>query len=356
MSATLIDSPAQAVVKAHLDQLGQPSAIHLSDAEQAALREQIAAELVARNAVLVAHYYTDPAIQALAEATGGCVSDSLEMARFGRDHPASTLVVAGVKFMGETAKILSPEKTILMPTLEATCSLDLGCPADEFAAFCDQHPDHVVVVYANTSAAVKARADWVVTSSCAVDIIEHLDSEGQKIIWAPDQHLGRYIQRKTGADMLLWNGSCIVHEEFRARGLERMKTLYPDAAILVHPESPESVIALADAVGSTSQLIKAAQTLPHPRMIVATDKGIFYKMQQAAPDKILVEAPTAGEGATCRSCAHCPWMAMNSLENLLHVLRHGDQEIHVDPALIPRARLPLDRMLAFTAGQRKARD
>ncbi len=356
MSATLIDSPAQAVVKAHLDQLGQPSAIHLSDAEQAALREQIAAELVARNAVLVAHYYTDPAIQALAEATGGCVSDSLEMARFGRDHPASTLVVAGVKFMGETAKILSPEKTILMPTLEATCSLDLGCPADEFAAFCDQHPDHVVVVYANTSAAVKARADWVVTSSCAVDIIEHLDSEGQKIIWAPDQHLGRYIQRKTGADMLLWNGSCIVHEEFRARGLERMKTLYPDAAILVHPESPESVIALADAVGSTSQLIKAAQTLPHPRMIVATDKGIFYKMQQAAPDKILIEAPTAGEGATCRSCAHCPWMAMNSLENLLHVLRHGDQEIHVDPALIPRARLPLDRMLAFTAGQRKARD
>lgn len=356
MSATLIDSPAQAVVKAHLDQLGQPSAIHLSDAEQAALREQIAAELVARNAVLVAHYYTDPAIQALAEATGGCVSDSLEMARFGRDHPASTLVVAGVKFMGETAKILSPEKTILMPTLEATCSLDLGCPADEFAAFCDQHPDHVVVVYANTSAAVKARADWVVTSSCAVDIIEHLDSEGQKIIWAPDQHLGRYIQRKTGADMLLWNGSCIVHEEFRARGLERMKALYPDAAILVHPESPESVIALADAVGSTSQLIKAAQTLPHPRMIVATDKGIFYKMQQAAPDKILIEAPTAGEGATCRSCAHCPWMAMNSLENLLHVLRHGDQEIHVDPALIPRARLPLDRMLAFTAGQRKARD
>lgn len=356
MSATLIDSPAQAVVKAHLDQLGQPSAIHLSDAEQAALREQIAVELVARNAVLVAHYYTDPAIQALAEATGGCVSDSLEMARFGRDHPASTLVVAGVKFMGETAKILSPEKTILMPTLEATCSLDLGCPADEFAAFCDQHPDHVVVVYANTSAAVKARADWVVTSSCAVDIIEHLDSEGQKIIWAPDQHLGRYIQRKTGADMLLWNGSCIVHEEFRARGLERMKALYPDAAILVHPESPESVIALADAVGSTSQLIKAAQTLPHPRMIVATDKGIFYKMQQAAPDKILVEAPTAGEGATCRSCAHCPWMAMNSLENLLHVLHHGDQEIHVDPALIPRARLPLDRMLAFTAGQRKARD
>lgn len=356
MTVTLIDSPAQAVVKAHLDRLGQPQDIPMTEADQARLRDEIAAELKARDAVLVAHYYTDPAIQALAEATGGCVSDSLEMARFGRDHPASTLMVAGVKFMGETAKILSPEKTILMPTLEATCSLDLGCPADEFAAFCDQHPDHVAVVYANTSAAVKARADWVVTSSCAVDIIEHLDSEGKAIIWAPDQHLGRYIQRKTGADMLLWNGSCIVHEEFRARGLEQMKAVYPDAAILVHPESPESVIALADAVGSTSQLIKAAQTLPHPRMIVATDKGIFYKMQQAAPDKILIEAPTAGEGATCRSCAHCPWMAMNSLENLLHVLKTGDQEIMVAPDLIPRARLPLDRMLAFTAGQRKARD
>ncbi|MGM7313219.1 quinolinate synthase, partial [Acinetobacter baumannii] len=167
------------------------------------------AELKKRDAVLVAHYYCDPDVQELAEKTGGCVSDSLEMARFGRDHAASTLVVAGVKFMGETAKILSPEKTILMPTLEATCSLDLGCPVDEFTAFCDQHPDHTVVVYANTSAAVKARADWVVTSSCAVEIVEHLDSLGEKIIWAPDQHLGRYIQKKTGADMLLWDGACI---------------------------------------------------------------------------------------------------------------------------------------------------
>lgn len=182
-----------------------------------------------------------------------------------------------------------------MPTLEATCSLDLGCPVDEFTAFCDQHPDHTVVVYANTSAAVKARADWVVTSSCAVEIVEHLDSLGEKIIWAPDQHLGRYIQKKTGADMLLWDGACIVHEEFRARGIANMKALYPDAAVLVHPESPESVVEIADAVGSTSQLIKAAQTLPNERLIVATDRGIFYKMQQAVPDKILVEAPTAGE-------------------------------------------------------------
>lgn len=345
----LIDNDAKAVVQEHLDRLGQVPELRLTDVEKQDLYDEIAIELKARNAVIVAHYYCEPEIQALAEATGGCVSDSLEMARFGRDHPATTLMVAGVKFMGETAKILSPEKTILMPTLEATCSLDIGCPVEEFSAFCDKHPDRTVVVYANTSAAVKARADWVVTSSCAVEIIEHLDSLGEKIIWAPDQHLGRYIQKKTGADMLLWDGACIVHEEFRARGITQMKALYPDAAVLVHPESPESVVAIADAVGSTSQLIKAAQTLPQKYMIVATDRGIFYKMQQAAPDKILIEAPTAGEGATCRSCAHCPWMAMNGLDNLLHVLKTGDQEIFVDPALAQLAKLPLDRMLNFNA-------
>ncbi len=351
--ATLIASDAKNMVQAHLDRLGEPKDNRLSEEAKQQKFAQIEAELKKRDAVLVAHYYCDPDVQELAEKTGGCVSDSLEMARFGRDHAASTLVVAGVKFMGETAKILSPEKTILMPTLEATCSLDLGCPVDEFTAFCDQHPDHTVVVYANTSAAVKARADWVVTSSCAVEIVEHLDSLGEKIIWAPDQHLGRYIQKKTGADMLLWDGACIVHEEFRARGIANMKALYPDAAVLVHPESPESVVEIADAVGSTSQLIKAAQTLPNERLIVATDRGIFYKMQQAVPDKILVEAPTAGEGATCRSCAHCPWMAMNELDGILEVLQKGDQEIHVDPALAERAKMPLDRMLAFSASLKR---
>ena len=349
----LIANEAKNIVQAHLDRLGEPKDNSLSPEVKQQKFAEIATELKKRDAVLVAHYYCDPEVQELAELTGGCVSDSLEMARFGRDHPAKTLVVAGVKFMGETSKILSPEKTVLMPTLEATCSLDLGCPVDEFTAFCDQHPDYTVVVYANTSAAVKARADWVVTSSCAVEIIEHLDSLGEKIIWAPDQHLGRYIQKKTGAEMLLWDGSCIVHEEFRARGIAQMTALYPDAAVLVHPESPESVVAIADAVGSTSQLIKAAQTLPHKTMIVATDRGIFYKMQQAAPDKELIAAPTAGEGATCRSCAHCPWMAMNELDGILHVLQHGDQEILVDPKLAERAKLPLDRMLAFSASLKR---
>ncbi|NLY13659.1 MAG: quinolinate synthase NadA [Gammaproteobacteria bacterium] len=320
----------------------------LTPEQEAHYSERIIAELKAQNAVLVAHYYCDPIIQELAEKSGGCVADSLEMARFGSQHSAQTLVVAGVRFMGETAKILNPEKRILMPTLDATCSLDLGCPAKEFSEFCDQHPDRTVVVYANTSAAVKARADWVVTSSCALDIVESLMDNGEKILWAPDQHLGRYIQRETGADMLLWEGACIVHEEFKAKQLADMKVLYPEAAVLAHPESPTAVLELADVIGSTTQLIKATQELPNQQFIVATDRGIFYKMQQLSPGKTFIEAPTAGEGAACRSCANCPWMAMNTLEAMLLSLQNGDNEITVDPALIPKAVRPLQRMLDFT--------
>ena len=328
-----------------------PKPARLSVDEKQFYREKIKRLLKELDAVMVAHYYTDPEIQALAEETGGCVSDSLEMARFGSQHPASTLLVAGVRFMGETAKILSPEKTILMPTLQAECSLDLGCPIEEFSKFCDAHPDRTVVVYANTSAAVKARADWVVTSSIAVELIEHLDSLGEKIIWAPDRHLGQYVTRKSGADVICWQAACIVHDEFKTQALQRMKALYPDAAVLVHPESPQAIVNLADAVGSTSQLIQAAQTLPHKQMIVATDRGIFYKMQQACPDKELLEAPTAGEGATCRSCAHCPWMAMNGLQAIADGLEQGgsDHEIFVDDALREGALIPLNRMLTFAA-------
>jgi quinolinate synthase len=333
-------------VQYHLDHAEQKK---LSPAQEAELAEQIQQRLVQEDAVLVAHYYTAPAIQALAEETGGCVSDSLEMARFGHDHPAQTLIVAGVKFMGETAKILNPEKRVLMPTLEATCSLDLGCPIEEFSAFCDQHPDRKVVVYANTSAAVKARADWVVTSSIALDVAEHLADQGEKIIWAPDQHLGDYVRRETGADILIWDGACIVHEEFKARGVADLKRVYPDAAVLVHPESPRAVLELADRVGSTTQIIRAACEMDNQRFIVATDQGIFYKMQQQAPDKELIIAPTAGEGATCRSCAHCPWMAMNELEILATVFDRTDNEIVVDPALGKQAMVPLRRMLDFAA-------
>ena len=320
-----------------------------TQAERAALMQRIAAQLKEKNAVLVAHYYVHPDLQDLAERTGGLVSDSLEMARFGRDHAAQTLVVAGVRFMGETAKILSPHKTIIVPELEATCSLDLGCPADAFSALCDQHPERTVVVYANTSAAVKARADWMVTSGCALDVVNHLKEQGKKILWAPDRHLGAYIQRATGADMLMWNGSCIVHDEFKAFELEALKAEHPGAKILAHPESPAAILALADAIGSTSGILKAARTLDASTFIVATDNGLMHKLRTLNPGKTFIEAPTAGNSATCKSCAHCPWMAMNSLQGLAAVLESGGNRIEVDAALIERARLPIDRMLAFTA-------
>ena len=340
-----------------LETIRQQVQLHLDNAEEKQLSPdqerdlvaQIKARLVSENAVLIAHYYTAPAIQALAEETGGCVSDSLEMARFGHDHPAQTLVVAGVKFMGETAKILTPDKRVLMPTLEATCSLDLGCPIGEFSEFCDQHPDREVVVYANTSAAVKARADWVVTSSIALDVAEHLAEQGKKIIWAPDRHLGDYVRRQTGADMLMWDGACIVHEEFKARGIADLKQVYPDAAVLVHPESPASVIELADLVGSTTQIIQAACEMDNRQFIVATDQGIFYKLQQLAPDKEFIIAPTAGNGASCRSCANCPWMAMNELETLAGVFGRSDNEVFVDAQIARQAMVPLKRMLDFAA-------
>lgn len=351
---------AEDIVKRHLYEPAPPS---YTPAEYEQAVERISALLKKNNAAIVAHYYTDPAIQALAEATGGVVSDSLEMARFGADHKADTLVVAGVKFMGETAKILSPEKRVIMPTLEATCSLDLGCPIEDFSAFCDKHPDRTVVVYANTSAAVKARADWVVTSSIALDVIDHLDSQGEKIIWAPDKHLGSYVQKQTGADMLLWDSACIVHDEFKAKGIHDLKAVFPDAAVLAHPESPASVLALADRIGSTTQIIQAASELPNEQFIVATDQGIFYKLSQSVPDKQFLIAPTGGSGATCKSCANCPWMAMNGLDNLAQCLEdladNGADKAHrseilVDKELIKRAVVPLQRMLDFNKAKKQA--
>lgn len=320
----------------------------LDAAERSGLKTKIKALLRRENAVLVAHYYTDPEIQILADETGGHVSDSLDMARFGHEHAAETLVVAGVRFMGETAKILNPEKRILMPDLNAECSLDLGCPIDEFERLCAAHPDRTVVVYANTSAAVKARADWMVTSGSAFDVVCHLHGRGEKILWAPDKYLGDYIQNETGADMLLWGGACVVHEEFKGRELEDMRRRYPNAKVLVHPESPRSVIAQADYVGSTSGLINAVVTLDAEAFIVATDQGIFHKMEQAAPHKRLMEAPTSGRAATCRSCAHCPWMAMNGLRKLASVLDTGANEIKLPADIRERAFKPIKRLLDFS--------
>ncbi|MBX3622532.1 MAG: quinolinate synthase NadA [Rhizobacter sp.] len=319
----------------------------LTPEQRTSWKERARALLDKHQAVLVAHYYVDGDLQDLALETGGCVADSLEMARFGRDHAAKTLVVAGVRFMGETAKILSPEKRVLMPDLDATCSLDLGCPADDFARFCDAHPDRKVVVYANTSAAVKARADWMVTSSCALAIVKHLKDQGEKILWAPDRHLGHYIQTQTHADMLMWNGACIVHDEFKGLELDLLKAQHPGAKVLVHPESPDSVVAQADVVGSTSQMLNAVVTMDAQTFIVATDNGILHRMRQLAPGKTLIEAPTAGNSATCKSCAHCPWMAMNAMQGVVACLEQGAGEIHVDEPVRSQALGCIDRMLDF---------
>ncbi len=327
--------------------LAIPAPHVLAEEERQRLIARIKQLLRKKNAVLVAHYYTEDDLQMLADETGGCVSDSLEMARFGHAHTASTIVVAGVRFMGETAKILNPEKQILMPTLEAECSLDLSCPAESFDAFCNKYPERTVVVYANTSAEVKARADWVVTSSIATKIIRHLHEKGEKILWAPDRYLGSYIQKITGVDMLLWQGSCIVHDEFKARELVKLHSKYPDAAVLVHPESPLEIINQADLVGSTTEIIRAAREMKNNTFIVATDRGIFYKMKQAAPDKNFIVAPTGGISASCGSCAHCPWMGINNLENLAQTLESGNNEIQIDAEIGRQAMVSVKRMLDF---------
>ena len=300
-----------------------------------------------KDAKIIAHYYTHADVQEVAELTGGNVSDSLEMAKFGANQSSKMLIVAGVRFMGETAKILNPEKKVLMPTLKAECSLDLNCPANDLLEFRKKYPDRQLVVYANTSADVKAMADWVVTSSIAVKLIEYLNKQKIKIIWAPDKHLGGYLNDKTNANMKLWNASCIVHEEFKASSLLKLMKENKDAAVLVHPESPKEVIKLADIVGSTSQLISACKNLPNKKMIVATDNRIFYKMQKAAPTKILIEAPTGGRGATCISCAHCPWMAMNNLDNLIETLVEEKNEIIINEDVRKKAFISTNKMIEF---------
>ena len=312
------------------------------------IRGSIKQALLEKNAALVAHYYVSADLQTLADETGGIVADSLEMARFGQNCDADTIVVAGVKFMGETAKILSPEKKVLVLDDLATCSLDLSCPIDKFSAFCDANPEHVVVVYANTSAEVKARADWVVTSGSALKIVKQLHDQKKKILWAPDKHLGHYVKTETGAEMLMWDGACVVHEAFKAEGLERLMELHPEAGVLVHPESPKEVIELADTVGSTTQLIEAAASRSENTFIVATDNGIFHKMREVAPGKKFIEAPRMGEGADCESCAHCEWMAMNSLEKCLQTLTTENYEIQIDRDVIKKAQHSIHRLLEFT--------
>lgn len=315
------------------------------------LIEKIKFQLKDNNAVLVAHYYVDEKLQYLAEQTGGVVADSLEMANFGRHHEATTLVVCGVRFMGETAKILSPDKRVLMPTLEAECSLDLACPAPIFQQFIESYPERISVVYANTSAEVKGLADWMVTSSNAVAIINYLHSEEKKILWAPDRHLGNWVQAMTGADIIPWEGHCVVHDEFRTTALENLLNQHPDAVVIAHPESPEELLNMAQVVGSTKVLVNTINTMEAKKFIVATDEGIFYKMQQMQPDKEFIVAPTGGKSATCTACGHCPWMALNSLENLSSVLENGQGEIFLDEEVIEKAKTSINRMMDFSIQQ-----
>lgn len=312
--------------------------------------QRITGLLKEKDAVIIAHYYTNPEVQQLAEATGGFIGDSLEMARWGSNTPHKTIIVAGVRFMGETAKILSPEKTILMPELKAECSLDLGCPQEPFNEFCDANKDRAVVVYANTSAAVKARADYVATSSIAIEMVKYLKLCGKKLIWAPDRHLGSYVEKETGADMLRWQAHCIVHDEFKAQALKELKAKHPEAAVMVHPESPAQVTEMADFAGSTSQILKKVQTMSNKEFIIATDTGIFYKIMQACPDKVLIPAPTGGVGATCQSCAHCPWMRQNSLPLIEETLNNfTGHEIEVPEEVRTKALVSIKRLLDFSA-------
>tara|TARA_B100001989_G_scaffold97780_1_gene68269 strand:+ start:136 stop:1170 length:1035 start_codon:yes stop_codon:yes gene_type:complete len=335
----------QSLIERHRDSLNKVE----GPANKDDLFESITHNLKKNKATVVSHYYVDPLIQEITEKTGGFVGDSLEMAKFGNHCKSENLIVCGVKFMAETAKILSPEKSIFVPTLESTCSLDLGCPADELKELKNKHPERELVVYANTSAEVKAMSDWVVTSSIAKEIIEDLHFEGKKILWAPDKYLGSYLQKETGADMILWDSACVVHEEFKSNGIKDLKALHPDAGVLVHPESPPEVIEMADAVGSTSHLIKASKELDFDKFIVATDKSIFYKMSQFSPNKEFFEAPTGGVGSSCKSCAHCPWMGLNSLYNLDKCVLELNNEIQLDESLIKSAKEPLDKMIQFNA-------
>ena len=335
----------QSLIERHRDSLNKVE----GPANKDDLFESITHNLKKNKATVVSHYYVDPLIQEITEKTGGFVGDSLEMAKFGNHCKSENLIVCGVKFMAETAKILSPEKSIFVPTLESTCSLDLGCPADELKELKNKHPERELVVYANTSAEVKAMSDWVVTSSIAKEIIEDLHFEGKKILWAPDKYLGSYLQKETGADMILWDSACVVHEEFKSNGIKDLKALHPDAGVLVHPESPPEVIEMADAVGSTSHLIKASKELDFDKFIVATDKSIFYKMSQFSPNKEFFEAPTGGVGSSCKSCAHCPWMGLNSLYNLDKCVLELKNEIQLDESLIQSAKEPLDKMIQFNA-------
>ncbi|MCB9029896.1 MAG: quinolinate synthase NadA [Deltaproteobacteria bacterium] len=290
------------------------------------------------NAVLLAHYYQESEIQDIADFVG----DSLALAQKAAKTDADVIVFSGVHFMAETAKILNPDKPVLLPDLAAGCSLADDCPADKFREFVQAHPDHTVVTYVNCSAEVKALSDILCTSSNAVKVIESIPKD-KPIIFAPDQHLGKYLIKKTGRDMLLWNGSCMVHETFSEKKLIQLKVRYPEAKIVAHPECPENILELADHVGSTSSLIQYVSQSSDKQFVVVTESGILHKMQNENPDKEFIPAPPESGCA----CNECPYMKLNTMEKLIQCMENQSPQVHVASEIIERALVPLNRMLSI---------
>ena len=292
-----------------------------------------------RNAVVLAHYYQSPEIQDIADFIG----DSLELSRQAANTSADVIVFCGVHFMAETAKILSPEKTVVIPDIDAGCSLADDCPADEFASFRQQHPDHLVVSYINCTAAVKAQSDLICTSSNAVDLVNQLPKD-RPILFAPDQNLGRWVQRQSGRDLTLWAGSCIVHETFSEEAVIQMKLEYPVAEVIAHPECQENLLDLANFIGSTSKLLSYTETSDTDTFIVLTEPGIIHQMQQRVPQKTLLEVP----GLDGCSCNACPYMRLNTLQKLHDCLSTLEPAIEMEESLRIKAFLPMQKMLEMS--------
>lgn len=309
-------------------------------AEGIDLRQEILRLKKEKNAVILAHYYTVGEIQDVADFVG----DSLALAQKAQGLDADIIVMCGVHFMGETVKILCPDRKVLVPDLNAGCSLADSCPADQLQEFIERHPDHTVISYVNTTAAVKALTDIVVTSGNALKVVNSLP-EDEKIIFGPDRNLGNYINSLTGRDMILWDGACHVHEKFSLEKILQLKKQYPGAKVLVHPECPQPVRMVADKVGSTAVLLKWACESDADTFIVATESGILHEMKRQCPGKTFIPAPPAD--STC-ACNDCSYMKLNSMRKLYLTLLHEAPEVEVDPAIIDRARQPIDRMLAIS--------
>ena len=306
------------------------------------LREEINRLRKERNAVILAHYYQRPELQDIADFVG----DSLELSRKAQATDADVIAFCGVKFMADTAKILSPEKIVVLPDLDAGCSLEDSCPPDKFKAFREAHPDHIALTYINCSTEVKALSEIIVTSSSAEKILAGLPKD-QKIIFGPDKHLGGYLARKTGRDMLLWPGVCIVHEAFSETELVKLKAQYPGTPVAAHPECPAHIIDHADYVGSTSGILNYAKTMPGDTLIVATEPHIIHQMELAMPDKMFIGAP--GADGNC-NCNICPYMALNTMEKLYVALRDLEPRIEIEEGLRLAAKRSLDRMLEMASG------